>query len=491
MLFFSYSRRNTPRYTATNQMEKFKKKIKTYAIKSLLFLFKGVILFAKFIKLIFAFFKKAFLFLFKIFLILGGKNIILSGYKIYLGIKKNISNLFLPAKNIFLYPFVNKETIHIVIVIITLLVAFENVKIRVSHAQNNEDFLGNNNILSTMLAKEELGDTMLIEEGSTELEGTDISKQNEYDSNKTFAVKSNQQIGTTTNDLDQEIQETKILAASDALLKPEITSTMTGEISSDLSTFERQGIIGYTVQAGDVLGSIATKFGLDINTILWANNLSYYSIIRPGDTLKILPISGVVHTIQSGENLSYIAKTYNADMDKILAFNNLKDINSLKKGQELIIPGGIKKVATKTTTVAKTSPYNLKTVLPTSKDTYNTSSKFVWPSVATHITQYYHLGHHAIDIGGKTGTPIYAIEKGQVTLSGWSNGYGNNIVIDHGGGQKSRYAHFSKLYVKKGAFVEKGQQIGEMGSTGNSTGPHLHIEININGINVNPLQYLK
>ncbi len=473
-------------------MKDFKEKIKIYSIKSLLFLFKGVILFAKFIKLIFAFLKKAFLFLFKIFLKLGGKNVILSGYKTYLGIKKAVSNLFLPAKNIFLYPFVNKETIHIVIVIITILVSFENIKIRVSHAQNNEDLLGNNNILSTMFAKEELGDAMLIEEGAAaETEGADNSKQPEYSDTKEFAVKSNQQIGTTTSELESELQETKILAASDALLKPEITSTTNIEEPSDFSTFERQEIINYTVQAGDVLGSIATKFGLDINSILWANNLSYYSIIRPGDTLKILPISGVLHTVQSGENLSFIAKTYNADMDKILAFNNLKDVNSLKKGQELIIPGGIKKIAPKAAAVAKASPYNLKTILPTSKDIYNSSSRFIWPAAASRITQYYHLGHHAIDIGGKIGTPIYAIEKGQVTLSGWSTGYGNNIIVDHGGGQKSRYAHFSKLYVKKGAFVEKDQQIGEMGSTGWSTGPHLHIEININGINVNPLQYLK
>lgn len=467
-----------------------KEKIKIYTIKSLLFLFKGVILLAKFIKLIFAFFKKAFLFLFKIFLKLGGKNIILSGYKIYIGIKKAILNLFLPAKNIFLYPFVNKETIHIVIVIITILVSFENVKIRVSNAQNNEDFLGNNNILSTMFAKEELGDTMLIEEGVAETEAANNSKQAEYSDTKSFAVKNNQQIGTTTDELEQELQETKILAASDALLKPEITSTTNIEKPSDFSAFERQEIIDYTVQAGDVLGTIATKFGLDINSILWANNLSYYSIIRPGDTLKILPISGVLHTVKSGENLSFIAKTYNADMDKILAFNNLKDVNALKKGQELIIPDGIKKVTAKAT-VAKTSPYSLKTILPISKDIYNTLSNFIWPATANRITQYYHLGHHAIDIGGKTGAPIYAIEKGQATLSGWSSGYGNNIIIDHGGGQKSRYAHFSKLYVKKGAFVEKGQQIGEMGSTGNSTGPHLHIEININGVNVNPLQYLK
>lgn len=470
-------------------MKDLKEKIKIYAIKSLLFLFKGIILFAKFIQILFAFIKKAFLFLFKIFLKLGGKNIILFGYKTYLVSKKNVFKLFLPAKNIFLYPFVNKETIHIVAVIITIFVSFENIKIKASRAQNNEDLLGNNNILSTMFAKEELGDTMLIEENMAEQEGTDSHKQTEYSGAKVFAVKSNQQIGTTTDEFEQELQETKILAASDALLKPEITSTME-EKTSDFSAFERQEIIDYIVQAGDILGSIATKFGLDINTILWTNNLSYYSIIRPGDTLKILPTSGVLHTVQSGENLSFIARTYNADMDKILAFNNLKDVNALKKGQELIIPGGIKKVAAKTA-VVRTSPYNLKTILPTSKDIYNNLSKFIWPAATARITQYYHLGHHAIDIGGKIGTPIYAIEKGQIIYSGWSAGYGNNIIVDHGGGQKSRYAHFSKLYVQKGAFIGKGQQIGEMGSTGWSTGPHLHIEIIINGIKVNPLQYLK
>ena len=108
----------------------------------------------------------------------------------------------------------------------------------------------------------------------------------------------------------------------------------------------------------------------------------------------------------------------------------------------------------------------------------------------TEPQQYYHWRHHAIDIGGRTGSPIYAALDGKIIKAGWTTGYGYNIIIDHGGGKKTLYAHLSKMYVQRGEQVTQGAAIGALGSTGWSTGPHLHFEIVINGVKVNPLSYL-
>ena len=114
-----------------------------------------------------------------------------------------------------------------------------------------------------------------------------------------------------------------------------------------------------------------------------------------------------------------------------------------------------------------------------------------WPTVGHRITQYYSWRHRAVDIANKTGTSIYAADAGTINVVGWGKGYGNQIVINHGGGKKTRYAHLSKFYVKRGQKVGKGETIAAMGSTGWSTGPHVHFEVIINGKKYNPLNYTK
>ena len=114
-----------------------------------------------------------------------------------------------------------------------------------------------------------------------------------------------------------------------------------------------------------------------------------------------------------------------------------------------------------------------------------------WPTVGHYITQYFSWRHYGVDIANKVGTPIYASDTGVVEYAGWGKGYGNQIVIDHGGGKKTRCGHLSKFYCKVGDEVDKGEAIGAMGSTGWSTGSHLHFEVIINGRKVNPLNYVK
>jgi len=246
---------------------------------------------------------------------------------------------------------------------------------------------------------------------------------------------------------------------------------------------EKQEVQTYLVTAGDTLFSIAQKFKISLNTILWANNLNERSTIRPGDKLTILPTSGVLHKIKKGDTLSALAKKYNVTLDKILNYNNLISDEQLSINQLIIVPGGSIKP------VYSTPPGSIANVLrPSSSE--RRQGGFIWPTVSRHITQYYRWGHSAIDIGGKLNSPIYASAGGKITHAGWGTGYGNYIIIDHGNGQKTLYGHMTKLYVKVGDTVAQGETIGGLGSTGWSTGPHLHFEIIINGKKVNPLSYL-
>jgi len=253
----------------------------------------------------------------------------------------------------------------------------------------------------------------------------------------------------------------------------------------------------YTVKVGDTLSGLAKSFGVSINTIIWQNGLSAKSVIRPGDKLTILPVSGTLHKVKSGDSLSKIAKLYKADANAIANFNNLKG-DRVVIGQSLIIPGG-QQPATVASQVSQTISKNLKpkvqqvfsNVKKTIKDNVG-SGTMTWPTVGHRITQYYSLRHNGLDIANKVGTPIYAAAGGKVEIAatGWNGGYGNTVLINHGK-LKTRYGHFSRLYVKAGQTVEKGQVIGEMGSTGRSTGSHLHFEVISGKVRYNPLNYIR
>lgn len=256
----------------------------------------------------------------------------------------------------------------------------------------------------------------------------------------------------------------------------------------------RTEIVTHTVQPGETISTIAQSYGISVSTILWENDLTAYSIIRPGDALRILPASGVAHEIKRGETLSSIAATYDVESDEILAYNNIDNAGLIQVGQKLIIPGASRQQARP---AAPTQPSysgvdvakRVVTPIPPSAEPVG-GNKMQWPTVGYTITQYFSWSHYALDIANKSGTAVYAADAGTVEVAGWGNGYGNQIVVDHGGGKKTRYAHASKLYVKVGDTVEKGQTIMAMGSTGRSTGPHVHFEVIINGTKYNPLDYV-
>ena len=279
----------------------------------------------------------------------------------------------------------------------------------------------------------------------------------------------------------------------DLIFKPLMTTAKNGD--SGATAQARTTIITYTVQNGDTVSTIARKFGLTINTILWANNLNSYGLIRPGDDLTILPYSGILYTVKSGDTVSRIASKYGVEIDKILSCNNLEA--GLKIGQKIMVPGAKKIV--ETTRVASSRSDSSYTGLSAIRDLIKSPTvkasggKMAWPTQGFRISQYFSWRHNGVDIANKVGTPIYAAESGVVEIArgGYNGGYGNTIVINHGGGKKTRYGHASKLFVKVGDEVEKGENIAAMGSTGRSTGSHLHFEVLINGVRYNPLNYIR
>jgi murein DD-endopeptidase MepM/ murein hydrolase activator NlpD len=249
----------------------------------------------------------------------------------------------------------------------------------------------------------------------------------------------------------------------------------------------RTSVITYAVQAGDIVGTIANKFGVSQDSIAWANSKleDNPDLLMIGDVLYIPPVDGVLYTVAKGDTLESIAKKYKATVEDIVAFpaNGIKNAHILIEGQQLMVPGGEKPYVPKT--VGTWSG-----VVPTGAA--KGSGAFVWPAQG-YLTQYFWYLHGALDIASWEGSPILAADGGYVAEAGRSPdawGYGNYILIDHGNGLQTLYAHLSALYVRSGQSVERGQQIGAMGTTGRSTGTHLHFEIRQWGTQLNPLNYL-
>jgi len=294
-------------------------------------------------------------------------------------------------------------------------------------------------------------------------------------------------------------ESSDFIAKNDNMLaKPKQISINNNANSKNNETSKkREGIISYTVQTGDTISTIARRFSLNVNTVLWANNLNAFSIIRAGDQLSIMPTDGFLYKVVRGDTIGKLAQTYDVSAEKIIASNSLGNSGTISIGQQIIIPG-VKKtintssVAKKTTQSSYSGIEVIKDIVSSEKPIIS-SNKMVWPTVGNRITQYFSWKHNGLDIANKIGTPIYAADAGVVEISqgGYNGGYGNTILINHGGGKKTRYGHASKLLVKKGEEVEKGQLIALMGSTGRSTGSHLHFEVLINGTRYNPLNYIK
>jgi murein DD-endopeptidase MepM/ murein hydrolase activator NlpD len=207
-----------------------------------------------------------------------------------------------------------------------------------------------------------------------------------------------------------------------------------------------------------------------------------------------LPVSGVSYTVKNGDTLASVAKKYSAEQQAIVSypFNDIPDDFSLKAGTVLMIPDG-QPPEVKTPPKPRVQPQFL--AKGPSSPTFDApgGGGFVWPASTVGISTYFAWWHPGIDLPNPKAPAVVASDGGTVTVAGWPDnyGYGNRVVIDHGNGYKSLYAHLSNIYVTQGQSVSRGQAIGQMGNTGRSTGTHLHFEIHYNGRAVNPLSILR
>lgn len=258
----------------------------------------------------------------------------------------------------------------------------------------------------------------------------------------------------------------------------------------------------YVVQPGDTLESLSEKFQITASTITNNNNLKRDAALEPGKKLIILPVTGLIHTIKKNDSIALISDTYQVPPDLIMYQNNISSDRELKVGNQLIIPNGAPPVIAAAPKVVKK---------PTARPTNNSSSgtqgtapsgsapetggTFTWPTTCIVITQKFNprAPHWGIDCANRQGTPVYAADGGTVikaSVGTWGGGYGSHVIIDHGNGIKTIYGHLSKVGVSVGDVLARGEGIGLMGSTGRSTGPHLHFEVVVNGKKTNPMSYL-
>jgi len=268
-------------------------------------------------------------------------------------------------------------------------------------------------------------------------------------------------------------------------------TSMEEEMSTSISDKNRAEVYDYQVESGDTLSGLAQKFGVSVDSIRWLNSLETTTAIKPGQALKIPPVTGVIHKVKKGDTVYSIAKYYATEAQGIVdyPFNTFTNDETfeLAVGQTLVIPDGVMPKAIQTgpggTYLAQKTP-NAGTVVA--------SGSFVWPTAGV-ISQGFRWYHRAIDIANKVGTNILAADAGTVIVAGWPDniGYGNRVMIDHGNGFTTLYGHMSKIAVTVGQTVKRGDLIGLMGSTGRSTGPHCHFEIRLAGKTQDPMAYLR
>jgi murein DD-endopeptidase MepM/ murein hydrolase activator NlpD len=269
-------------------------------------------------------------------------------------------------------------------------------------------------------------------------------------------------------------------------------------------TSNRIGLTDYavhTVASGESLSVIAGQYGLSADTIKWENNLGNVNSIRAGQVLLVPPVDGIGYTVKRGDTLGKITQTYKVSVESVIAQNNLSS-DTIAHGQKLFLPGAkplapppvIAQNSVRNTTVTRdVRAVGATSAAPASAVPVGGRS-FIYPTRGL-ITQGYRAGHYALDIADRSRPPVWSAASGTVVTASagtWAGGYGNHVVVDHGNGLKTLYAHLGSVNVSSGQWVNQGDVLGMMGNTGRvygSTGIHLHWEVHLNGVRQNPRNY--
>lgn len=373
--------------------------------------------------------------------------------------RRYMDRVLFPAKHRLIFFISNRFTVHVMMGVIVACVVFVNVSARDVRA---EDF-GQKSLLYQLVSSDEFYQLEVIEAGSAVLT-----------------------LGGSSSYTQDAIVDARRHIDLDYLEEVYVTPEV-GQEEAEVIVPARASIETYVIQEGDTLGGIAEKFGLSLSTILWSNNLSYTSTIQPGYELSILPVDGVLYTVKSGDTLSSIARGYSVDTQTIMDQNGIESADRLAIGDKLLLPGG--EPPAPVATARRSASISELFSAPSSSGVV--TGGWSWPTDWRVITQYYGWHHTGIDIDGDYSTYSYAARGGVVIYSGWRSGYGLTVEVDHGDGYMTRYAHNSANFVGVGEVVSAGQALAQTGSTGRSTGTHLHFEIIRGGRFQNPLDYIR
>ena len=287
--------------------------------------------------------------------------------------------------------------------------------------------------------------------------------------------------------------------------------TRRARLHTDVPSRPRVDLLTYAVKPGDTVFGIADKFGLQPETILWGNQLVLGDNphnLKPGQELKILPVDGALHRWSAGDGLNGVAKFFNVEPEAIVDWpgNNLNtdtvgDFTSpnIEPGTWLIIPDGKREFVSWSMPVIPIEDPSVAKVLGdgacgSAAQGAVGAGVFIWPANNHFLSGFDYnpnANHSGIDIDGDAGQPVYAADNGVVVFAGWNNwGYGNVVILNHGNGWQTLYAHLSAINVVCGQSVYQTNLLGAIGNTGNSAGAHLHFEMMYNGTKVNPWDYL-
>ena|GEM_PF-75691 len=442
------------------------------------------------------------------------RGIILPIYGFTVSIKLRINRLALPARGAVLFFITNRYLLHASIALLAVITIIGNFETRQAHAQD----IGQRSLLFAMATDQQ---SEIVEE---RIEPTALIHDTNYLSSGTVT-------GIPNVDFDYGTDQDTLV---DLSVPGTIAAAPFGTETAK-TVAPRTKIETYVVKEGDTISTIAQDFGVNVGTILWNNQLSAKQYIRPGDSLVIPPVSGLIVTVKKGDTIAAMANRYNAQATEIASANNFDLTESLTVGKQVIVPGGTPPeiVQTQTQIIASAQrpssvsvPSSIASSLvilpsngketptaryigsdgiprnpitttnvakPADATVVTAAGRLQWPTSGHSITQYYGWKHTGVDIDGDYTSPMYAAADGVVEQAGWnSGGYGLMIMLDHSTlNMKTRYGHASKLFVKTGDHVKKGQVIAMVGTTGRSTGTHLHFEVYVKGVRTNPLGYIK